>query len=74
MRKLIREHIKPHVSTGVSSWQSWREQELWTLEVNDVLHANLDSLRHVMEFYISPTHKYMTLKDGINLCTRDTAL
>jgi len=70
----MRECIRPNVKPEIYNWQSWRDQYLWTLEINDLLQANLDSLKLVHNYYITPTQKYMTFKDGINLLTKDSGL
>eukprot|EP00351_Strombidinopsis_sp_SopsisLIS2011_P000241 CAMPEP_0116885694 /NCGR_PEP_ID=MMETSP0463-20121206/19214_1 /TAXON_ID=181622 /ORGANISM="Strombidinopsis sp, Strain SopsisLIS2011" /LENGTH=116 /DNA_ID=CAMNT_0004544711 /DNA_START=480 /DNA_END=830 /DNA_ORIENTATION=+ len=41
--KLIEEYVKPNNNT-LFPWQDFRDKELWTLEINDVLHANLSGL------------------------------
>lgn len=36
---------------NVQKWQEWRETELWTLEVNDVLHANTEPLKKIYKSF-----------------------
>ena len=31
------------------SWQQWRDDHLWTLDVNDVFEANLDKLKTIYQ-------------------------
>ena len=52
-------------------WQEFREQKLWTLEVNDVLEANLEGLKKVYKSFFEPKKSFMNFKDGINLFSKD---
>lgn len=70
---LYNNHIKPN-SLSIPDWQGFRTFKLWTLEVNDVLFVNLDNIKMVHQFYMSPTQKYMSQKDALNMCLKDTAL
>jgi hypothetical protein len=56
------------------SWQEFRDKELWTIDVNDVLEANLDNLKKIYASYITQVHKSMDLQDCIKLCTVDSPL
>ena len=51
------EHLVIHLKKNykLKEWQSWRERELWTLEVADVLDANIDALKRLHTRYFSPT-------------------
>ena len=63
-KKLMELCIKPNIKPEhVLFWQRWREDNLWTLECNDILHANLDSIKQVHSYYLSYNHKYVTHKD-----------
>ena len=70
MKDCIKQNVKPEIY----NWQPWREQQLWTLEVNDILFVNLESLKLVYNFYINPTHKILTYKDCVTLLTKDSLL
>ena len=61
----IRKHVIP------LPWQSFRDEELWTIEVNDVMEANLDGLNKLLNFYFTPTQKFMSDKDAITLLSKD---
>jgi hypothetical protein len=39
--------------TVAHEWHGWREKELWTVECNDVIQANLDGLKKVYNYYTS---------------------
>lgn len=45
VRRLISEHLIPLANQ--LEWQEFRDRELWCLEVNDILDANLEGLRKV---------------------------
>lgn len=49
--KLFDEHLSQHTPT--QAWQRWREQELWTLPINDMYNFNLDTLRKLYTTAIS---------------------
>jgi len=72
LKKLLDEHILPNANP--SPWQEFRDEQLWTMEVNDTLEANLDGLKKVYGYYFEPRKKYMTMTDAMNLMMRETAL
>ena len=39
--------------------------------MNDVLEANLDGIRKLHNAYFTPTQKFMSDKDAINMLTKD---
>eukprot|EP00349_Pseudokeronopsis_sp_Brazil_P006027 CAMPEP_0202967230 /NCGR_PEP_ID=MMETSP1396-20130829/12024_1 /ASSEMBLY_ACC=CAM_ASM_000872 /TAXON_ID= /ORGANISM="Pseudokeronopsis sp., Strain Brazil" /LENGTH=291 /DNA_ID=CAMNT_0049692037 /DNA_START=293 /DNA_END=1165 /DNA_ORIENTATION=+ len=58
LQKLLSTNIFPAVQPA--PWQEWREQELWTIDVNDLLEANLEGLKKVFSYYFDPRKKYMS--------------
>lgn len=58
LTKLLNENIFPNALPD--RWQEFRDEELWTMDVNDILEANLDGLKKVYSFYWEPRKKYMT--------------
>lgn len=46
-------------------WQGFRDKELWTLEINDCLNANLDGLRKVYQCYVVKPRKFMNYSDAL---------
>lgn len=72
MQKLLEEHIFPYANP--EPWQEFRDELLWTIDVNDVLEVNLDGLRKVYSFFHEPRKKYMTMQDALNLMIKDTNL
>lgn len=51
-----------------------RKNELWTLEINDILFANLKCLKKLYAYYFEPNRHHMTLNDAISLTLKDTGL
>ena len=49
-------------------WQKFRDEQLWTIDVNDVLEANLENLKKIYQSYLTQVHKFMDLKDCIAVC------
>lgn len=52
-------------------WQGFRDAELWTIEVNDVLEANIEGIQKMHKYYFTGTQRYMSGHDGINLLSKD---
>ena len=50
LKLLVDECIFPHSQHG--KWQQWREEFLWTIDVNDVLEANIDNLFKIYNSWI----------------------
>jgi len=72
MTKLLEEHIFPHANP--EPWQEFRDELLWTIDVNDVLEVNLEGLKKVYTNYHEPRKKYMTMNDAMSLMMKDTNL
>ena len=72
VKKVFEEFVRPNLN--LLPWQEFRDDELWTIEVNDVLDANLEGVQKLHNYYFSPTQKFMSDKDGINLLSRDVFL
>ncbi len=53
-------------------WQAFRDEELWSLDVNDLIEANLPGLKKIYESFFSPVKKWMTMDDAILLCITDS--
>lgn len=71
-KKLIDEHVIPYGEPH--QWQEYREQTIWTLDVNDVLLMNLDTLRTIYESYNHPSKNFMIMDDFIDLFMKKTEL
>jgi len=72
VKKLLEEHVLPLANP--EPWQEFRDELLWTIEVNDVLEANLDGLKKVYTNYHEPRKKFMTMGDALGLMMKDTQL
>ena len=72
MTRLLDEFIFPLANP--EPWQEFRDELLWTLDVNDVLEANLEGLKKVYTHYHEPRKKFMTMGDAMGLMMRDTNL
>lgn len=70
--RLLNEHIIP--ISDLSNWQQWRETKLWTLEVNDILEANLTNILKLYRSYFKPKQNYLALPEAIQMSYRDTNL
>ena len=51
--KLIVECIIPNFIPD--PWQEFRIKQLWTIDVNDLLEANLENLNKIYKHYLTPT-------------------
>ena len=63
--KLLATNVSPLCREEVHAWQGFREDKLYTLEVNDVLQTNKEGIRKVYDYYVSQvgTQKLMTLEN-----------
>jgi len=55
-------------------WQSFRDKELWTMDVNDLLDANLENLDKIYRTHLTTTHKHMDLRDCITTCMHEAPI
>ena len=55
-------------------WQGFRDEHLWTLEVDDIFKANEENLKIVFSRYFTQIKKNMDLQDCYQLCFTDTQL
>ena len=63
--KLIEENVK--LGSMAEQWQGFRENFLWTVEVNDALVANEELLKIIYNSYLSPVQRWMKLADVYDL-------
>ena len=52
----------------------FREEKLWTLDVDDVLKVNIEGLRQIQEYYWTIKQRYMSKRNAIDLVTKDSAV
>ena len=55
-------------------WQGFRDNELWTIDVNDILEANLENLKKIYANYFSSVKKFITYDDVLSMCTKECDL
>ena len=72
MQKLCEEHIFPLANP--EPWQEFRDELLWTIDVNDVLEVNLEGIKKLYNHFHEPRKKFMTMGDALNLMMRDSQL
>ena len=70
--KLMKEVILEHAP--YEPMQNWRENELWTLEVNDVMKVNLDGIHQLYKRYLNPKQNTLHKNNIMLMFTRDTNL
>lgn len=51
--------------------QEWREQEIWCLEVNDILQVNLENLRTIYKKNVKSHNTVLTKDDVVDLYTKN---
>ena len=72
VKTLIEDDLMTQFS--IDKWEHWREKELWTLEINDILYANSEALKKIHKSFLLPNKRYMDLNDAIDLLIRRTGL
>lgn len=63
VEKLMKEVILPKYQW--EPWQEYRNEVCYTLEVNDILQANFEGIKGLVEHYYAPRKHYMSKKDCI---------
>ena len=56
LKLLLEKHLIPKSQT--IQWQELRDKQLWTLEVNDTLDANLENLKRVIFYNLKVVFRY----------------
>ena len=54
--------------------QDWRDSQLWTIEVNDILHINQDNIKAVYKLQVKFPNTSMTKQDAIDLYTKNETI
>lgn len=65
-KMLVENHFRRHFREP--QWQTFRDRELWTLDVNDVFAVNLHSLQRLWQHYHKFDKGWMDLQDVTGLC------
>lgn len=56
-------------------WMGWRQEELWTLEIDDLYKANLKAMQKLYKYYnVAKKTKTYYLEDAIEMFTKDVTL
>ena len=56
-------------------WISWRENKLWTLQIDDLYKVNLSFIKKLYTYYFDVRKtKTMYLQDAIDLFTREVEM
>jgi hypothetical protein len=55
-------------------WYSFRANELWTIEINDLMEPNIPGLKLLYESFFEPRKKFMDLKDCKELFWKKTQI
>ena len=70
LKIVIEKYMKPNFIP--LPWQSFRDDELWCIEVNDVYEANMDGIQKLHQFYQTVTQKYMSNVNAVDMLVKDT--
>ena len=54
-------------------WQEFRDEDLWTREVNLVFDANTDGITKIYRKYFQIKENYFSFDNAVSLMTRDTS-
>jgi len=65
--KLIIEKLIP---SKPEPWQGFRDKQLWTIDVNDMLEANLQNLQKIFSNYFTPIKKHIVCDDVVDMIVR----
>lgn len=76
MKKLVEEVLIPkYTKFNNEHWMGWRENKLWTLEIDDLYRTNLPAMQKLYKFYfIAKKVNKMMLEDAIQLVTMECRL
>lgn len=70
--KLISDKVLTY--TDFEPWQGFRDEQLWTIDVNDILEANEKELKKIYQSFQTSVKKYMTIDDILQMAVRDAQL
>ena len=59
---------------SIAKWQEFREKDIWTLDVNDILSANLDALKKIYKQFETTKKSFMDLNDALDFLWRNSGL
>ena len=58
----------------IDEWQEWRQNKLWTLDVNEMFKVNQVGIKALMEAYQLPPKRIFTQEAAIGIFCKDTDL
>jgi len=67
LEKIIEDCIIPHYHP--EPWQQFRDNDLWKLDVEDVLAANVSQLDQIYKSFFTSQNKTFSLYNAITLCS-----
>ena len=73
VEKLIVDHVLPH-SKLVHGYREWREEYLWTCEVDDLFKANLTNLRAIYDSWRVHGRPYVKFDDILKVFMEEVKL
>lgn len=53
------------------AWQEFRDEELWTLRVQDVFFANMEGIRKLMTTYLEKGKRVLKMADALRIFCKD---
>ena len=59
---------------GRAEWQGFREQQLWTVAVNDLMEPNIPGLKLLYEKFFESSKRFMDFKDADTLFHKQTGI
>jgi len=74
VKMFIRKDILPAVPEIREKWDGFRQNELWTLEVNEMFEVNKGMIVQVMEKFFQPRAKFLDMKDAVAIFSQYTDL
>lgn len=70
VEKLVKDFILKN--SHVLPWQEFRDEDLWTRDVNLLFDANLDALQRIFKKYQNPKDFNLSYNDAISIVVRDS--
>jgi hypothetical protein len=72
VQAFIEQVIIPRTQDLVDEWSGWREKQLWTLEVNEMMKVNASGIQKLLEHYYKPMQKFMDKESACLLFSSDS--
>ena len=65
LKMFMRKDIRPNAKEIQEKWQGFRQNQMWSIEVNEMLEANMKHIIRLMEAFHQPRAKYLELRDAV---------